>query len=71
MTNTALLKSTLVLKGVTMKNLAKEIGMSCTTLSYKVNNLREFSTKEAKKVQKALGIDNELCIEIFFEDDVE
>ncbi|MFV0553053.1 MAG: helix-turn-helix domain-containing protein [Anaerorhabdus sp.] len=71
MTNTALFKSTLVLKGITMKDLAKKIGMSYPTLSYKINNLREFSTNEAKKVQKALEIDNDLCLQIFFEDDVE
>ncbi|MEG0292649.1 MAG: helix-turn-helix transcriptional regulator [Bacilli bacterium] len=71
MTNTALFKSTLVLKGITIKELAKKVGMSYPTLSYKINNLREFSTTEAKKVQKVLGIDDKLCMDIFFANDVE
>ena len=58
MTNTKLLKSKLVEKGFTIGELAETIGISHTSMSYKINGKRDFTVKEIYLICTELGIDN-------------
>ena len=66
MTNTLLFKGIMVAKGKTFQELADEIGLSKTCLSYKVNNKSQFVVSEIKAIQKALELTNEERDAIFF-----
>ena len=46
MTNTKEFKIAMLRAGYTNESLAPAIGMSNSTLSYKINNLREFTASE-------------------------
>lgn len=70
-TNRVLFKVALLEKGYTSETLAKEVGMSATTLSYKVNNKRKFTASEIQKVSKVLGLNPDRIMEIFFAEDVD
>ena len=71
MTNTLELKSIMVKKQYTLEKLAKEMGISTTTLSYKVNNKREFKSAEIHIIQKILNLSDEQKESIFFAFDVD
>ena len=71
MTDTLKLKALLVSKGITLNDLSDLIGLSVTSLSYKINNKREFKSAEIKAFQNAIGISNEERDAIFFGNDVE
>lgn len=71
MTNTLKFKSLLISKGITLKRLSELSGLSTTTLSYKINNIREFKSTEIKLLQRILEMDNETRDAIFFADSVE
>ena len=71
MTNTLEFKSILVKKGFTVRTLADIIGISATTLSYKINNKREFTSSEIFAVQEALHLTMEEKERIFFARDVD
>ena len=71
MTDTLELKSIMVKKQYTLENLAKEMGISTTTLSYKVNNKREFKSSEIQIIQKILNLSDEQKESIFFACDVD
>lgn len=66
MTNTTELKVIMYRKKITIKKLAEIIGVSATTLSYKINNEREFTSSEIMSIQKALNLSNDERNEIFF-----
>lgn len=66
MTDTDEIKKVIRMRGFTLETLAKEIGMSRTTLSYKINNLVEFTVNEIKKIQKVLNLSDEKRDYIFF-----
>ena len=66
MTNKKELKIIMLRLEITIKELAKAIGVSPTTLSYKINNKREFTSREIKLIQKALNLTNEQRDMIFF-----
>ena len=66
MTNTTELKAMMVRNGYTAEQLAKEIGMTPQSLSYKINNKREFTATEINNVSKALGLTLEEKEIIFF-----
>ena len=66
MTNTKEFKVLLFRRGITLETLADAIGMSSTTLSYKMNNKREFYCSEILKIQQYLGFSNEVRDSIFF-----
>lgn len=66
MTNTTEFKAMMVRKGYTAEQLAKEIGMTPQSLSYKINNKREFTATEINNVSKALGLTLEEKEIIFF-----
>ena len=57
--------------GFTNKSLAAVIGVSPTTLSYKRNNHREFTSSEIKKTCIALKLSDEKQRIIFFNNDVD
>lgn len=65
------LKAEMVRKGITAYNLAKMLGISNATLSYKLNNLIEFKSSEIKGIQQALGLTDGQRDYIFFEFDVD
>lgn len=71
MTDTALLKSLLVLKHITVAQLAKMVGMSTASMSYKINNRRDFSIQEVDAIRRALGLNAEERDAIFFADKVD
>lgn len=56
MVNKSLLQSKMVLKGLSMSDLADAIGCSKASLSYKVNNKRPFFDYEMRSVVDALGL---------------
>lgn len=66
MTNTTEFKVMMVRNGYTAEQLAKEIGMTPQSLSYKINNKREFTATEINNVSKALGLTLEEKEIIFF-----
>jgi transcriptional regulator with XRE-family HTH domain len=71
MTDTKQLKSVMVAKGITLKELAEKIGISRTSLSYKINNKVEFTSSEVAKIQKALNMSVKLRDLIFFAKEVD
>ena len=58
MTNTNLLKGRIMAKGFTVKKMAEAIGISHTSMSYKINNRREFTVSEIQKICDKLEITN-------------
>lgn len=66
MTDTNEIKKFIRLNGFTLETLSKVIGISRTTLSYKINNQIEFSAKEIKRIQNALNLTDKQRDLIFF-----
>jgi transcriptional regulator with XRE-family HTH domain len=71
MTNTREFKAILVRTGITAEKLAESIGLSQQSLSYKVNNRREFTATEINAISKVLNLTLEEKEKIFFADTVE
>lgn len=71
MTNTLELKAAMVRKGMTAETLADTIGISSQSLSYKVNNKREFTSSEIANISIALGLSIAERDLIFFGTEVE
>lgn len=71
MTNTLEFKSIMVKRGLTLKKLSNLIGISNTTLSYKINNKREFTSSEIKALQEVLNLNEEEREIIFFAEKVD
>ena len=72
MTNTAALNDLIRESGLKRSYIAKCLGISTTTLSYKINNRRAFTAREIDIMCKVLGIDSlEQRFAIFFADEVE
>lgn len=71
MTNTTELKIAMFRKHISMDELAKRIGISTASLSYKTNNKREFTSTEIKMISEVLCLsvaDREM---IFFAEEVD
>ena len=66
MTDTLELKTFLFRKQITLEKLSDLIGLSTTTLSYKINNKIEFKSSEIKAMQEILGLTNDERDKIFF-----
>lgn len=66
MTDTLELKTILFRKQITLEKLSDLIGLSTTTLSYKINNKIEFKPSEIKAMQEILGLTNDERDKIFF-----
>ena len=71
MTDTLEIKKIIRMKGFTLDTLSKKIGISRTSLSYKINNIVEFNAQEIKHIQKILELSNEQRDHIFFAEAVE
>lgn len=71
MINTNEFKAAMLRAGLSMDALAKMIGISTASLSYKVNNRREFTTTEIKSASAALNLSVDERDLIFFADHVE
>ena len=71
MTDTNKLKAALALKGMTAGDLADMIGMSRQSISYKMNNIREFRVKEIIAISEALNLTLEEKEALFFADKVD
>lgn len=59
MTDTLGLKALLVRRNMTIERLSKLTGISRASLSYKINNKRDFTTREILKMQDVLLISDE------------
>ena len=74
MTDTAidrnLLRSQMVLRGVTCKDLADAQGWSMTTVYRKINGSVAFTVPEIQTCVKRLALDTETANAIFFNSDV-
>ena len=66
MTDTLYLKSMLVRRGVTLEDVSEQIGLSKTSLSYKINNKRQFTATEIAKLSSILQLTQEQRDKIFF-----
>lgn len=66
MTNTVEFKVALMRAGMTTEDLSKKIGLSQQSISYKVNNKREFTSSEISKISDALNLSVEERDTIFF-----
>lgn len=71
MTDTLEIKKLIRMKGYTLDSLSKKIGISRTSLSYKINNLVEFNAQEIKQIQNVLDLSNEQRDYIFFAEKVD
>lgn len=71
MTDTLEIKKIIRMKGFTLDTLSKKIGISRTSLSYKINNIVEFNAQEIKHIQKILELSNEQRDHIFFAESVD
>ena len=65
-TNTKEFKAALIRKGMTASELAERLNLSRTSLSYKMNNVREFRISEAELIAEILGLSPEEKVLIFF-----
>lgn len=66
MTNSLKLKGRIIEKGYTITTLSKEIGISYTSLSYKINNKREFNQREITFICNVLDIKDSERSSYFF-----
>lgn len=60
------LKIIIKIIGIRRQDLAKKLGMSYSNLTRKLNGQAEFSIKEVLELQKIIGLDADLCSNIFF-----
>lgn len=71
MTNTKEFKIAMLRAGLTNKTLSEKVGMSSASLSYKINNIREFKASEIKALQEALNLSDSDVDIIFFGNNVD
>lgn len=71
MTNSLVLKAEILKNGFTFNELAKAIGISYVSLSYKVNNKREFNQSEIASICSILNLDDSSRNAIFFANTVD
>lgn len=71
MTDTLAFKAYLVRRGYTVQSLADALGIAVCSLSYKMNNKREFKLSEIVAIKKILNMTSEERDAIFFADEVE
>lgn len=66
MFNQKLLKAKIIAQGLTRAEIAKKIGISLTTLNYKLNGRQEFKLSEVKKICTILNLNKTERERIFF-----
>lgn len=71
MTNTSEFKIALLRSGMTAYELADSVGMSRQSLSYKINNVREFTATEIAKIADVLNLTVAEKEKIFFDNQVD
>lgn len=71
MTDTLEFKAVMIKRGLTLKKLANLVGISNTTLSYKINNKREFTSSEMEAIREALNLTEDERNRIFFANNVD
>lgn len=64
--NSALLKSKIVLAGLKLQDISKELKLSKSAFYRKTNNLTQFNLEEIKKIKLILNLTTEEVEEIFF-----
>jgi len=64
MVNTRLLRARYIEFGYIQDSLAKKIGITQTTFNAKINNKRDFTATEIKRLCDCLAIDD--CFKYFF-----
>lgn len=70
MINTVELNVAIARRGLTKKKLAENLGISESSLQYKINNKREFKVSEIVKLRDTLGLSVAETSEIFLLDGV-
>ena len=65
MTDTKKLKAKMVENGILLDTLAKKVGISRVSLSYKINNKRQFSAEEIRDISSELQLKSEEIQQIF------
>lgn len=65
MVDTNKLKGYITMRGYNLHTLAKEIGVSYATISYKANNKRAFTPNEIVRLQNTLDLTRDEVFEIF------
>ena len=71
MTNTKKLKACMLMCDITQDQLAEKLNVSRATINYKINNVRQFYSKEVKLIQEVLNLSDLERDEIFFADNVD
>lgn len=71
MTDTLALKAYMMKCGYTIRALAEALGISLSSLSYKINNKREFKPSEIVAIKNLLHMSSEERNAFFFADNVE
>lgn len=71
MTNGRLLRASAIANGFTIGTLADSIKLSRQSLSYKLNNKRQFTAEEIKAISEKLNLSLEEREAIFFGETVE
>ena len=71
MTDKNLLMAAMCAKGYNSSTLAKKLGLSRVSFSYKLNNKRPFTTKEISLIENALELTPTQMYEIFFGNNVD
>lgn len=66
MFNQKLLKAKIIAQGFTRAEIAKKMGISLTTLNYKLNGRQEFKLSELKKICTILNLNKSEREKIFF-----
>lgn len=66
MTDTKEFKVALIRNGITAGELADKVNLSRQSLSYKMNNIREFTSSEIAKICEVLNLDIAEKERIFF-----
>lgn len=67
-TDTLAFRAYLVKRGYTVQRLAAELGIAPCSLSYKINNKREFKPSEIVAIKRILRMTSEERDAIFFAD---
>ncbi len=66
MTDSKAFKAYILERGWTMEHLAEALGIALSSLSYKVNNRRQFRPTEIVAIKKILGMTAEDRDRLFF-----
>ena len=64
--NGNMLRGLIIGAGYTLQEFAKAMGINNTSLSYKINNKRDFTLKEVQKISRILRLTDDQIYTIFF-----